>query len=49
LSCALPELAPKRRVIRQGFNESETARLLSSIDASAAIGKRDFAIMKRAS
>lgn len=45
LSQSLPELAATRKMIREGFTESELERLLEHPDRTAAIGKRDYAMM----
>jgi len=42
---AVPELTPRRTVVRHGFKPDELERLLASVDKNAATGKRDYAIM----
>ena len=46
---AVPKNAPKHRKIHQGFTESETAKILGSVDRNTVKGKRNYAIMLIAS
>ena len=45
LSQSLPELVATRKMFREGFTEDELERLLEHPDRTAAIGKRDYAMM----
>lgn len=45
LSEAVPELTPRRTIVRHGFKLDEIDSLLVSVDKNAATGKRDYAIM----
>jgi len=45
LSEAMPELTPRRTVVRHSYSNEEIDRLLASTDKNTATGKRDYAIM----
>jgi len=45
LGKSLPELVATRKMFREGFIEDEMDRLLGQPDRTAAIGKRDYAMM----
>lgn len=45
LHTAIPETSAPRRAIRHGFSPKELDQLLSAPDRTAAIGKRDYAMM----
>jgi site-specific recombinase XerD len=42
---AMPQMLPQRGKMRFGFTRDETADILSRVDCSAPIGKRNYAIM----
>jgi len=42
---AIPQFAMTRRPIREGFSDAEISKLLSVVDTSTVVGKRDYAIV----
>jgi len=45
LRYSIPDHAPRRRRIRDGFTDTEVERLLSSLDITTPTGKRDYAVI----
>lgn len=45
LSLAVPEMAARRTMFREGFTDDEIERLLGMPDIETPVGKRDYAIM----
>jgi len=46
---AMPDMPPKKRVVRHGFSESEVAGMLEAVDRESWNGKRDYAFLMIAS
>lgn len=44
-SLAIPDTLPRKRVIRNGFSDSEISQLLNIIDKNSLNGKRDYAFL----
>ena len=44
-SSAIPDTPPRKRVVREGFSESEVGTILGAVDKDSKNGKRDYAFM----
>jgi site-specific recombinase XerD len=49
LSAAIPEMAPFRKPIREGFSRDDAHKMLTRPNVATSMGKRDYAIMMLAS